>query len=114
MKKKTSLGQRIIEGLEEFARVLESGEPLEKHFTIRRVALPPVPALTAEEAKQVRRLLGASQAVFARFLGVSPQTVRAWEQGVNAPSAMACRFLEEIRLNPPYWKERLRAVAVTK
>lgn len=108
----SALAQRMLEGLEEFARVLESGEPLEKHFTIHRVALPPPPpVLSAAEVKRVRDLLGTSQVVFARFLGVSPQTVRAWEQGVNTPSALACRFLDEIRQNPNYWRERLRALA---
>src|SRR4051794_17473009 len=56
----------------------------------------------------------ASQAVFARFLGVSRNTVRSWEQGVNAPSTMACRFLDEIRLNPAYWQQRLRDSAKVK
>lgn len=39
-KKKRNIAKEIIAGLEEFTRVLESGEPLENHFrvtTIERV-----------------------------------------------------------------------------
>ena len=39
-KRKKSVGQQIVEGLKEFTKVLESGEPLEDHFrvtTIERV-----------------------------------------------------------------------------
>jgi putative transcriptional regulator len=113
--RKDSIGAEIVRRLEHFVSVLESGEPLEKHFTIHRVALPLAPTpLTAKEVQQVRQLLSASQAVFARFLGVSPQTVRSWEQGVSTPSAMACRFLDEIRHNPAYWQQRLREMIVVQ
>jgi putative transcriptional regulator len=64
--------------------------------------------------KQTRALLGASQAVFANFLGVSVKTVRAWEQGVNTPSAMACRFMDEIRRDPKHWIARLSEAAVAR
>jgi hypothetical protein len=33
--------------------------------------------------------------------------VQAWESGVNTPSDMACRFMDEIRHNPEYWQKRL-------
>jgi DNA-binding transcriptional regulator YiaG len=64
--------------------------------------------------KRTRELLHASQRVFARFLGVSAKTVSSWEQGINTPSAMAGQFMDEIRANPAYWMNRLRAVAVIK
>jgi len=34
-----------------------------------------------------------SQALFARWLGVSPATVKAWEQGANSPKGPALRLL---------------------
>src|SRR5262249_33874278 len=74
--RKDSIGAVMIRRLEHFASVLESGDAIEKHLTDRRVALPAAPApWTAAEIKPVRNLLGASQIVFARILGVSPQTV---------------------------------------
>jgi len=64
--------------------------------------------------RRTRGLLRASQAVFARFLGVSVKTVRAWEQGFNVPSDMACRFMDEIRRDPSYWLRRLRSAIVAR
>jgi putative transcriptional regulator len=99
----------MVERLRSFVEALESGEDISKKFTVRRVEFKFGPHLfTPDIVKDTRRLLRASQAVFARFLGVSVQTVRAWEQGTNPPSDMACRFLDEIRLNPPYWQQRLK------
>jgi putative transcriptional regulator len=110
-----NVASEIIEGLREFAESLERKEPIAEHFNCRVVELdlrptPYDPALV----KKTRDLLHASQKVFARFLGVSVKTVSSWEQGVNTPSAMAGRFMDEIRANPAYWMKRLRDVAVTK
>ena len=112
---KKRVGARIVESLREFVNELESGADLETTFTCRQVRIP-------EEAtrydpplvKQTRGLLHASQTVFAQFLGVSVQTVRAWEQGENMPSDIAKRFMDEIRHNPDYWRTRLREVMVPK
>lgn len=37
MKKKKSVSEKIIDALQEFAEVLESGEPLEDHFRITTI-----------------------------------------------------------------------------
>jgi DNA-binding transcriptional regulator YiaG len=102
-----SVGATIVQRLEELVTKLESGEPLEKVCTIRRVALPAAPVPSPSEVKKIREAVGASQAVFAGFLGVSAHTVRAWEQGVNVPSGIACRFLDEIRRDLQHWRRRL-------
>jgi DNA-binding transcriptional regulator YiaG len=62
----------------------------------------------------VRDLLAVSQGVFAKFLGVGVKTVSSWEQGVNTPSDMAYRFLDEIEANPNYWRKPLRDSARVK
>jgi putative transcriptional regulator len=110
-----SVGTRIIEGLQELVSVLEKREPLHKHFTCRqiRLDLKPMP-YNGRRVKETRGLLGASQAVFAGFLGVSVKTIRAWEQGVNTPNGMACRFMDEIRRDPKHWLARLREAVVVK
>src|SRR6516165_8483256 len=92
-----SVGTRIVAGLQEFVDDLEKGEPLHEHFTCRQIRLNLEPtSYSPRRVKETRALLGASQAIFARFLGVSVQTIRAWEQGVNTPNGMACRFMDEI------------------
>ncbi len=105
---KNSIGRRIVKSLTEFSDALETGEAISEKFTCRKVVLdvrraPPKPATV----KATRKLLNASQTVFAQFLGVRPTTVRSWEQGLQTPGDMACRFLDEIRFNPAYWRQRL-------
>jgi len=114
-KNSQSVADRILGGLQEFADTVAAGADLAEKFTVRQVRHELAPrALRPLEVKQTRQLLGASQAVFALFLGVSVKTVRSWEQGVNTPSVMACRFLAEIRHDPPYWIKRFREAVVVK
>lgn len=112
---KASVADRILQRLEGFTEALEKGEVIQKRFTCRRIELDlkPIP-YEPEAVKKIRGLLGASQTVFARLLGVSVRTVRSWEQGINSPSDMACRFMDEIQRNPKYWIARLKEAAVPK
>src|SRR5205823_1407155 len=106
---------RIIQRLRGFKEALQSGAVDDKRFTCRTIELDLKPQPYSPGAvKKTRKLLGASQAVFARFLGVSTKTVQAWEGGANTPSDMACRFLDEIRHNPTYWLGRLKEMIVAK
>jgi putative transcriptional regulator len=105
---KVSVGAKIIEGLGEFTEALEKGEQITARFTCRTVMLDLMPVANGPaEVKATRALLRASQGIFAQFLGVSVKSVRAWEQGVNTPSDIACRFMDEIHRNPDFWRKRL-------
>lgn len=111
-----SLGQLIGEGLQEYAAAL-TRDPVAagKEFTCRQISLEVTPThYTPDLVKATRRLLGASQAVFARFLGVSLKTVHAWEQGINVPTDSAARFMDEIRVQPAYFQSRLASMAVQR
>jgi putative transcriptional regulator len=100
----------LLDGFEHLVQSLRSGAPL----TSRRIALDLVPhAYSAARVKATRRLLRVSQTLFACFIGVSAKTVRAWERG-QAPSVIACRFMDEIRHNPSYWRQRLSECAAAK
>ena len=88
---------------------------IDKKFTVRKVTLDLSPSqYDPELVKTTREILGTSQAVFARFIGVSVRTVRAWEQGINVPMDIACRLMDEIRHDPKYWRARLRKLATAK
>src|SRR6266446_6396739 len=102
--RKTSVADRIIEGLAHFAGALENQEAIGEKFTCRVVELDlrPTP-FSPDRVRETRALLQASQAVFACLLGVSAGTVQSWEQGINPPIGIACRFMDEIRRNPGYW-----------
>lgn len=104
----TDLQNKIAKRLQNFVDALKRDEVSEK-FNCRTVVLDLEPT-DYEPAKviETRKLLGASQVVFAKFLGASVKTIRAWEQGLNPPKEMACRFMDEIRLNIAYWKKRLK------
>jgi putative transcriptional regulator len=107
-----SFGSKVIDALADFTDALEKGE-VTKRFTCRQVKLNLQPQpYSPKLVKETRGVLGVSQSLFARFLGVSPKTVHAWEQGLNPPSKMACRFMDEIRRSPDHWRKRLRQVTV--
>lgn len=81
----------IMEGLNE---VLADTE--EKKLKRHHVTYVPVTAYTKEQVKQIRRSTGMSQRNFARYMGISPKTVEAWESGKNTPSGAASRILDMI------------------
>jgi putative transcriptional regulator len=107
-------GAKIVAAFEEAIEVMRLGKPLEKRFTIRTYRADFAPRdFGPDDIRRVRGLLGMSQAVFARFLGVDANTVRSWEQGTRSPSPIARRFLSEIEADPGYWQRRV-AQSVTE
>jgi len=114
-KMKTSVADRILERLEGFVDHIERSDRISDRFTCRKVDLDLQPeTYTPEKVRTTRGILRASQPIFAQFLGVTVRTVRAWEQGTNTPSDMACRFMDEIRRDPDYWFKRLSGAAKLK
>jgi putative transcriptional regulator len=110
--KQKRFGDEIIASLTEFKQALASGESLASRFNCRQVVLELEPhEFEPADVRSTRRLLRASQGVFAKFLGVSLQTVRAWEQGTKSPREVARRFMDEIRRDPSYWRARLQSAA---
>jgi putative transcriptional regulator len=106
--KKPTIEAQIVQGLESFADALETGEDITSRFTCHKVVLnlQPTP-YKPDLVKKTRLVLGMSQALFARFLGVSMGTVRAWEQGARYPQPIACRFMDEIRHDPARFRARM-------
>ena len=114
-KKNDTFGSSIVSDLKKLNSVIKSGESVFDHFTCNRVMLNLQPRdYTPEMVKDLRKMLGMSQAIFAQFLGVSTSTVQSWEQGQNPIPGMACRFLDEINENPQYWFKRIQASAIDK
>ena len=111
-----SLGELLAEGFEELADAVESdASSLGEKFTCHRISLDlQLTAYNSDLVKDTRKILGASQAVFAQFLGVATKTVQSWERNGSTPHDMACRFMDEIRHDPEHWQARLRAVVVQK
>lgn len=91
MKKRSTVADDIADGLHEILQ-FERGK-VSLRSTEFRLPAPPV-RYGAEQVRAVRDRLGWSQAVLARIIGVSPDSVRSWEQGLRRPSGAAARVLE--------------------
>lgn len=104
----------LIAGLTHLRDTLKRGERLEKRYTMRTVDLNLEPQdYDAEHVRKTRELLRASQAVFAKLLGVKAKTIQSWEQGV-VPPAMARRLLDLVNDNPQQWLDILQRAAEEK
>jgi len=101
-------GAKIVAAFEEAIEALRSGEPLERHFTVRTYKVEFTPRdYGPDDVRRVRGLVGLSQVLFAGFLGVDANTVRSWEQGTRPPSPIARRFMDEIERDPEHWRRRI-------
>lgn len=99
------VADQILEGLKE-AVAFERGELADVRvdrvlITARAASATPPPEFKSDRIIDLRKnKMGVSQAVFASALNVSPETVRAWEQGRNSPGGPALRLLEIAEAQP--------------
>lgn len=109
-RKRRNVAQEIIADLTELNATLRAGTPLHEKFTVRTVRVVPEPGkYNSAAVRQTRALVGVSQPVFARMLGVSPALVRSWEIGQRKPAPIARRLLDLIRANPSSWRAMVEA-----
>jgi len=75
--------------------------------TIREVEIPdpPKPMTPREIAALRANKAHVSQAVFAKMINASVQTIHAWEQGRGRPSGPALRFLRLLQKRPELMRE---------
>ena len=59
--------------------------------------IKPLTKYDSEQVRAVRKSTGLSQSLFALALGVTPMTVRNWEQGRGEPKGAATRLLDVIQ-----------------
>ena len=97
----------VCAGVEAFLKAAEVGGSLEGLATIRTRKLELEPReYGPKEVRAVRRKLGASQALLAKFMGVNTQTVSSWEQGRRKVPSMARRYLDDLVDIPALWAAR--------
>ena len=66
-----------------------------------RLSIPDSPpSYSPAEIRTIRDRIGMSQALFARYLGVSLKTLQGWEQGLRSPSRPTARLIQVIGANP--------------
>jgi DNA-binding transcriptional regulator YiaG len=95
-----------VEGFRELTEALEAKAGITQE-------LKPQP-YSPERVVETRKLLGASQAVFAAFIGASLKTLQGWEQGHNPVAGTAARLMDEIRHDPKHFRDRLRSLATPR
>lgn len=91
MEYRSPIHAAIHEGIED----LHNAGVVDKH-TMRRFddsCLTPVRELTPDEIRTIRLREGASQAVFARYLNVTPSLVSQWERGEKHPQGPSLKML---------------------
>ena len=98
-RKRPTVGQRIIEGLEQ-AIAWTKGENDRV-----RVTLVHVPGV---HIREIRTRMGLSQAQFATKFGFPPATLRNWEQGRSRPDGPTRVLLAVIAKHPEAVEDVLR------
>ena len=92
---------RVLASVHETAEGLTGAGVMSKQ-TMREfdeLCLTPVRPLTAEEIRDLREREGASQAVFARYLNVTPGLVSQWERGEKHPQGASLKLLALVARN---------------
>jgi len=98
-KRKATAGDRILAGLQDALDWVE-GRDTESRATV--VEVPVV------DVRAVRKRLGLSQAAFSAKFGVSPATLRNWEQGRVRPDGPARVLLAVLDHHPEAVEDALR------
>ena len=107
---KGAFGQQLIDSAREAVEI-ERGkrEPARiTKYTAAEARVEAPPQYVAERIREIRDHMALSQPVFAAALNVSPETVRAWEQGKRAPDGPTLRLLEVAEQHPEVLLESVR------
>lgn len=108
---KTTFGSRLLESAREAVRI-ERGEAEPARVTRYTAAgseVQPPPRYVSGRIREIRAHMALSQPVFAAALNVSPETVRAWEQGKREPDGPTLRLLEVAEHHPEVLLTKVRA-----
>ena len=93
-----------------FAEVVEGFDALKSERegkpTLRQIKVPnnPLPTLAPAEVVAVRKKLGHSRLMFARYLRTNPRTLENWEQGGSNPNAQAVLHIRMVSQSPDTMK----------
>ncbi|HSW30368.1 MAG TPA: helix-turn-helix domain-containing protein [Longimicrobiales bacterium] len=108
--KKATFGSRLLESAREAVRIDRGeAEPARvTRYTAAGSEVEPPPQYVPDRIKEIRDHMALSQPVFAAALNVSPETVRAWEQGKREPDGATLRLLEVAEHHPEVLLKKVR------
>ncbi len=110
--RKGTLGQRLIASAQEAVQI-ERGAAQPARVTRYTAAGTEVDSplrYGSGRIKEIRDHMALSQPVFAAALNVSPETVRAWEQGKRKPDGPTLRLLEVAEQHPEVLLAKVRVL----
>jgi len=90
--------QELLQSVKEMREIMAGKRKPSRVFVFDRL-----------EVKAIRKRLCVSQATFAYMIGVSPATLRNWEQGRTQPEGAARALLKIAARRPDAVLEALRA-----
>jgi putative transcriptional regulator len=94
--------------MDDFKEAVKYRKGRTAHLRISRLATTRPKYLSPSDIRKIRRRLGVSQPLFARYLGTSLGAVRSWEQGARRPQSTALRLLTIAKKNPAVLLASLR------
>lgn len=80
---------KLVASVKQVGRIRRGRQPGSRTFDVK-----------PDDIKGIRRRLGKSQVEFALMIGVSPATLRNWEQGRRTPEGPARALLKVAAANP--------------
>jgi putative transcriptional regulator len=95
MAKKVQIFDELMEGFRD-AIARKKGHAV----ALRVTEIPRVKPMRPRQIKKIRQALGASQAIFAYILNVSPKVVQSWEHGARRPTNAALKLLSIAQNDP--------------
>lgn len=108
-KKKSKLELGLLKGLKE--AVAYENKKIDLRSTTLEIPDAP-PEFSKLQVKEVREdILKVSQPIFAKILGVSDGTVKAWEQGANKPQGSSARLIQMAKRDPEKFREMMLELA---
>lgn len=90
-------GRKLMAVLDELIEAEQNGRT---RLTVREIEISEPGEYASADIRALRNRLGLSQRVFAKILGVSPELVEHWEQGIRTPHTLARRLLDRIVADP--------------
>src|SRR5262245_32926138 len=108
--KKSRFGKALLAAAKEVVEI-ERGKLAPGRVTRHKVAAARVdrpPRYGAKRIRKIRVTMDLSQPLFAAALNVSPETIRAWEQGKREPEGPTLRLLEMAEEHPDVFLEKVR------
>ena len=104
------IGPRLVEAARQMVQIHRGEiEPARVvRITIADFDVESPPTLSPEEIRAVRIRMGVSQPIFAAVLNVSPETVRAWEQGKREPDGATVRLVQIADEHPEVFLRQVR------